>query len=68
MTCCPFCGWEFDSTDESCHSGCPLSGKCSMVKCPRCGYEFINESRTVDFIKSLFNQGQKKKSEVSSDS
>ena len=46
---CPLCGTDFEGTD--CHSSCPMSGGCTMVRCPRCGYEFVESGRLVDMLR-----------------
>lgn len=43
---CPLCGAEFTREDgvAAC-AGCPLARRCALVRCPRCGYETVAESR-----------------------
>lgn len=38
---CPLCGFEFQESDETACKTCPMSGSCTLVRCPNCGYEFI---------------------------
>jgi Fe2+ transport system protein FeoA len=45
---CPLCGTDF--TGAECHSSCPMSSGCSMVRCPHCGYEFVESGRFVDML------------------
>lgn len=49
---CGFCGYEFDEGDEGVKacSGCPMSGRCGKVKCPRCGYENV---KNIGLLKRL---------------
>ena len=56
---CPLCGYEFDEKNSECHKECPLNKECSMVCCPSCHYQFVNESKTVNFIKKLFQKVEK---------
>lgn len=51
---CPLCGKSFDEnrTENTCQ-GCPLHGKCNMVKCPGCGYEMPRESRLLKILGAL---------------
>jgi hypothetical protein len=55
---CSLCGLDF--TGSMCHSACPFSRGCEMVRCPRCGYEFVDESAVVRFVASLFRRREKK--------
>lgn len=36
---CPLCNTDFEETN--CHEACPFSKGCAMIRCPRCGYEFV---------------------------
>jgi hypothetical protein len=47
---CPLCNLEFE--EATCHSSCPFSNGCAMVRCPRCAYEFVQEG----FIASIFRR------------
>ena len=51
---CPLCGTDFDGAD--CHSACPMSRGCSMVRCPRCGYEFVESGRFADMLRRLMKR------------
>jgi len=42
---CPLCGFRYDRSDERCHVGRPLSANCSIICCPNCGYQTVDESR-----------------------
>lgn len=46
---CPLCGTDF--AGENCHSSCPMTRGCSMIRCPRCGYEFVESGRFVDMLR-----------------
>ncbi len=46
---CPLCGLDFFGA--TCHSACPMSGDCAMVRCPRCGYEFVQEGSIVAMLR-----------------
>lgn len=43
---CTMCGYEFETTDLECHTGCPLAAACSVICCPRCGYSTVDPSRS----------------------
>lgn len=45
---CPLCGTDF--TGAECRSSCPMARGCSMVRCPRCSYEFVESGRFVDML------------------
>lgn len=45
---CPLCGTDFSGA--ACHSSCPMSTRCAMVRCPHCGYEFVESGRFVDML------------------
>jgi uncharacterized C2H2 Zn-finger protein len=49
---CPLCGIDFDA--PAC-SACPLSRGCAMVRCPRCHFEFVEESSLVNFVRRVFS-------------
>lgn len=46
---CPLCSTDFDGGE--CHASCPLARGCVMVRCPRCGYEFVESGRFVDMLR-----------------
>ena len=46
---CPLCGTDFDGA--KCHSACPLARGCAMVRCPHCGYEFVQSGRFTDMLR-----------------
>lgn len=43
---CKLCGYEFDASNMACHSACPLGSRCSIICCPNCGYQVVDESRS----------------------
>ncbi|HEY6842921.1 MAG TPA: FeoA family protein [Thermoanaerobaculia bacterium] len=46
---CPLCGTDF--TGAECHSSCPMAKGCTMVRCPRCSYEFVESGRIADMLR-----------------
>lgn len=52
---CPLCTLEFEF--EVCHTTCPLAPGCKMVRCPRCGYEFVEEGFIVSLIRKVVPKG-----------
>lgn len=46
---CPLCGTDF--TGAECHSSCPMSRGCTMVRCPHCGYEFVESGKFTDMLR-----------------
>lgn len=46
---CPLCGTDFQGA--ACHSACPMSRGCTMVRCPHCGYEFVESGRFTDMLR-----------------
>jgi Fe2+ transport system protein FeoA len=46
---CPLCATDF--TGAECHSSCPMSKGCAMVRCPHCGYEFVESGRFTDMLR-----------------
>lgn len=45
---CPLCGFQFDETSLSCQAVCPLAAVqgCSLVCCPNCGYQMVDERKS----------------------
>ena len=39
MSECTLCGLDF--VDGECRPSCPIARGCPMIRCPRCGYEFL---------------------------
>lgn len=52
---CPLCGTDFDGAQ--CHSACPMSRGCTMVRCPHCGYEFVESGRFTDMLRRWIRRG-----------
>jgi Fe2+ transport system protein FeoA len=46
---CPLCGTDFEHAE--CRHGCPMSRGCAMVRCPRCGYEFVESGKFADMLR-----------------
>ncbi len=53
---CPLCGFRFTKQDETCSHGCPLRRSCNIECCPHCGYEFVMESRVLNWLKRRFGR------------
>jgi hypothetical protein len=51
---CPLCGLDFE--EENCHSACPMSKGCAMVRCPRCSYEFVQDGSLASFVRRIFKR------------
>ncbi len=62
---CSLCGYEFDETDRSCHTGCPMSKNCNLICCPHCGYQTVDTSRspTARLLEKLLDRGRLPKSQ-----
>ncbi len=54
---CPLCGFQFKSDEAAC-SGCGMMRGCSMLKCPNCNYEFVAESKIVNWFVKLVKRGK----------
>ena len=55
---CPLCGTDF--AGAVCHSSCPMSKGCAMVRCPRCGYEFVESGRLLDMLRRWIRRGPRR--------
>ena len=44
---CQLCGYRFDATDMACHSECPMGRHCTLICCPNCGYQVVDESKSL---------------------
>jgi len=53
---CPLCAAPF--APRSCPPACPMARGCPMVRCPRCGYEFVTESKIVAYLRSLLSRSR----------
>jgi Fe2+ transport system protein FeoA len=54
---CPLCGTDFAGAE--CHSACPISHGCNMIRCPRCGYEFVESGRFADMLRRWIRRAPK---------
>jgi Fe2+ transport system protein FeoA len=52
---CPLCGTDF--TGAECHASCPIARGCTMVRCPHCGYEFVESGRFADMLRRWIRRG-----------
>lgn len=43
---CAMCGHVFDAEAHTACQACPLAKGCSLVCCPACGYETVDERRS----------------------
>jgi hypothetical protein len=52
---CQLCGYEFDHTQLTCHTGCPLAHHCAVICCPNCGYQTVddNQSKSADWVRKV---------------
>lgn len=58
MQQCALCGYEYDASQLVCHPSCPLAEKCSVICCPNCGYQVVDEtqSATVKFVEKVWGR------------
>ena len=42
---CQLCGHGFTPT-PACHAGCPMGSRCTLICCPNCGYQVVDESKS----------------------
>jgi Fe2+ transport system protein FeoA len=54
---CPLCGTDFRGAE--CHSSCPMSPGCAMVRCPHCAYEFVESGRIADMLRRWIRRAPK---------
>jgi len=54
---CPLCATDFEGAE--CHASCPMSRGCTMVRCPRCGYEFVESGRFADMLRRWIRRAPK---------
>ena len=52
---CPLCGTDFEGAN--CHTSCPMSNGCAMVRCPKCGYEFVESGKFADMLRRWIRRG-----------
>lgn len=43
---CRLCGHVFEASGLACHASCPLGSRCSLICCPNCGYQVVDESKS----------------------
>lgn len=43
---CRLCGHGFEESQLVCHASCPLGSRCSLICCPNCGYQVVDESKS----------------------
>ena len=57
---CRLCGHAFDASVLACHTGCPLGAGCSLICCPNCGYQVVDESKSglAKAIARWFGRGE----------
>jgi len=54
---CGLCGHRFAPSRETMACArCPMARGCAVLCCPRCGYEFVTESRLVNWLRRLFSR------------
>ena len=44
---CRLCGHEFEPAALACHTECPMGPRCSLICCPNCGYQVVDESKSL---------------------
>ena len=59
---CPLCGFEFSRNEmkEGTCAKCPFHKKCSLICCPHCNYQFVDESKVVSYLKDKLGKAAKK--------
>ena len=48
---CPLCNLEFEGAQ--CRAACGMGRGCTMVKCPRCAYEFVADGSVASLFRKL---------------
>ncbi len=56
---CLLCGHEFLKEEMKCNLNCPMNKKCNVNCCPNCGYQFVEDSVTIEVFKKLFKRRRK---------
>ena len=58
---CALCGHTFDPEKLSCHAKCPMGARCTLICCPKCGYQAVDESksRLADAVMRFWPQGHR---------
>ena len=44
---CSMCGHHFDPAEHSACQSCPLQTGCTLVCCPKCGYETVDVNQSM---------------------
>ena len=57
---CPLCGNIIEKENHAC-GGCPFGKACGLICCPRCHYQFVEESKTLHFLKRILGLGKVEK-------
>jgi len=57
---CRLCGYEFDAANLACHAQCPMGSRCTLICCPNCGYQVVDESksRLANLLRRLLSSGR----------
>ena len=57
---CKLCGYEFDAASLACHTQCPMGSRCTLICCPNCGYQVVDESksRLAKLLRRLLPAGE----------
>jgi hypothetical protein len=63
MLTCALCGHVYDPLGHSGCPACPLQNACSSVCCPQCGYQTVNEDKSV-IVNLIRTLGKKSKSKI----
>lgn len=51
---CPLCGFRFEGAE--CQGSCPMAAGCSMIRCPRCAYEFVEDGLVANWLRRLLRR------------
>jgi len=51
---CPLCGKTFQKESNGCSAGCAFGKSCGFICCPRCHYQFVEDSKTINWVKKIF--------------
>ena len=43
---CRLCGFQFEPEGLACHTQCPMGQRCSLICCPNCGFQVVDESKS----------------------
>jgi Fe2+ transport system protein FeoA len=63
---CRLCGFEFDASNLACHTSCPMGSQCSIICCPNCGYQSVDELRswTARMLRRLWKPTPQEEAEL----